>query len=90
MIPAVVLVECLRGTPRDAPTYIFLKNCRILESVPREIWLEAARLRSRAGRGSAVDALVVAYATHGTVMTGDNEDISALAAHARDVTVITI
>ena len=39
-------------------------------------------------RGSAVDAIVVALAEPGgTVLTGDREDIEALAAHADGVIV---
>jgi len=48
----------------------------------------ATELRRKAAKGSAVDALVVAFAEPGgTVLTGDTEDIEALAAHARDVAV---
>ncbi len=51
----------------------------------------AALLRFRATRGSAVDAVVVALAEHGgSVLTGDPEDLRALAAHADGVTVAAI
>lgn len=44
--------------------------------------------RTRAGTGSAVDALVVAVAEPGgIVITGDVDDLGALAAHARGVLV---
>ena len=42
----------------------------------------------RAGQGSAVDAVVVAMAEpDGAVLTHDIEDLQALAAHARNVSV---
>jgi len=48
----------------------------------------AAELRRRARTGSAVDALVVTCAEPGgTVLTGDEADITALAAHATGVSV---
>ena len=48
----------------------------------------AAELRRRARRGSAVDALVVAVAEpDGAVLTGDEADITALAAVSHGVTV---
>ena len=51
----------------------------------------AARLRTLAGRGSAVDALVVAMAEPGgMVVTGDNADIGALAERADNVLVESI
>ncbi|MEX0658750.1 MAG: hypothetical protein WD080_06410 [Egibacteraceae bacterium] len=46
----------------------------------------AAQLRREAGQGSAVDALVVAFAEPGgTVLTGDQADVGALAAYADNV-----
>ena len=52
-------------------------------------WLGAAgTLRTRARTGSAVDALLVALAEPGgTVLTGDAEDLEALAAHADGVLI---
>jgi hypothetical protein len=85
----VVLVECLTGDPgRDAAVNWALKNCTIIEKLPRRQARRAADLRTRAGRGSAVDAIVVAVAEPGgTVVTNDPEDLKALAAHAYGVTV---
>jgi hypothetical protein len=49
----------------------------------------AAVLRASAGRGSAVDALVVAVAEPGgAVLNGDLADLRALAAYADDVIVL--
>src|SRR5262245_55443794 len=89
LIPSVVLVECLQGhTGRDALTNRFLKTCDILGDVPEALARRAALLRRQARRGSAVDALVVAFAEPGgTVITSVPSDLGALARYAHDVTV---
>ena len=89
VVPTPVLVECLQGDPgRDAPTNRLLKSCDVLERVDERVARRAARLRTRSGRGSAVDALVVAVAEPGgSVLTADLGDLRALAACAADVTV---
>lgn len=89
MVPSSVLVECLRGDPTaDAATNRFLEGCKIEIELPFVRARRAAELRRRAGRGSAVDAIVVAFAEpSGTVFTGDEADIRALAAHAIRVSV---
>ena len=84
LVPSVVLVECLQGhAGRDAHANAFLKTCDVVEDVPEHLARRAALLRRRAKRGSAVDALVVAYAEPGgTVLTGDSADLGALAMFA--------
>lgn len=91
-VPSVVLVECLQGhAGRDAVENRFLKTCDVAEVVAQSLARRAATLRRLARRGSAVDALVVAYAEPGgTVLTGDPHDLQALAAHADNVGVIRI
>ena len=91
-VPSVVLVECLHGhAGRDAVENKFLKTCDVAEVVSQSLARRAATLRRLARRGSAVDALVVAYAEPGgTVLTGDPHDLQALAAHADNVGVIRI
>jgi hypothetical protein len=88
-VPTVVLVECLQGhAGRDAVVNRFLKTCDIVEECGERLARRAACLRRRAGRGSAVDALVVAIAEpDGTVLTSDPRDLDALAAHARGVSI---
>lgn len=88
-VPSVVLIECLQGhSGRDAAENRFLKTCDIVESVGEPLARRAAFLRTRARKGSAVDALVVASAEPGgTVLTTDPDDLEALASHARRVTV---
>lgn len=89
VVPSVVLAESLTGdSGRDAITNRFLKTCDIDESVPLALARRAARLRGQARRGSAVDAIVVATAEpNGAVLTGDVDDLVALAAHASGVAV---
>ena len=89
LVPAIVLVECLQGHPgRDAVANRFLKTCDVLEHVPEALARRAAWLRRQARRGSAVDALVVAFAEPGgTVLTTDPGDLEALARRARGVRV---
>lgn len=91
VVPSVVLVECLQGhAGRDAPTNQFLKTCDIAEDIPESIAQRAAQLRRLAKTGSAVDALVVAFAEpDGTALTSDPHDLEALAAHAIGVTILT-
>ena len=88
VVHTVVLAECLSGRPEDARVYRLLKTCRVLEPLPQAVAARAGKLRAKAGRGSAVDRLLVAMAEGGgVVLTEDNDDISALASHARNVTV---
>jgi len=55
-----------------------------VEAVDEPVARRAARLRTGAGRGSAVDAVVVAFAeeTGGVVLTQDPKDLKALAIQA--------
>jgi hypothetical protein len=89
VVPSMVLIESLSGRPRnDVAVHRLLKICEIVEEVSIGLARRAATLRALAGRGSAVDALVVAFAEPGSaVLTGDVDDLSALAAHADDVVV---
>ncbi|MGH9165037.1 MAG: hypothetical protein ACRDZW_05935 [Acidimicrobiales bacterium] len=88
-VPSMVLVESLSGRQRtDAVVNRLLKTCDVVESVSEGMARRAAVLRGRAGRGSAVDALVVAMAEPGGVLlSGDIGDLRGLAAHADGVTV---
>lgn len=89
VVPSVVLVECLQGhAGRDALANRFLKTCDVVEAIPEPLARRAALLRRRSRRGSAVDALVVAFAEpDGTALTSDVDDLKALAAHANRVSV---
>jgi predicted nucleic acid-binding protein len=92
VVPSAVLIECLTGKPgRDAAANRLLKTCVVVVSLAEVLARRAARLRTRAARGSAVDALVVASAEPGGhVVTSGAPDIGALAAHATGVTVIAV
>ena len=85
-----VLVESLTGHGgRDAPANRLLKTCDVVADIDERLARRSAYLRTAAAHGSAVDALVVAAAEpHGSVLTQDADDLEALAAHARDVTVV--
>ena len=92
VVPSIVLVECTEGhAGRDAVTNRFLKTCDISETVSESLARRAAILRRHSRRGSAVDALVVAFAEPGgTVLTSDPRDLQALATHADHVNVVRI
>ncbi len=89
VVPTVVLTESLSGRPRtDAAVNRFLKICIVVEEIPEELARRAGVLRTLAGRGSAVDALIVATAEPGgAVLTGDVGDLGALADHADGVSI---
>jgi hypothetical protein len=92
VIPTMVLVESLQARPgRDATLNQFIGICLLEDSVPLALARRAAELRRRGGKGSAVDALVVALAEpNGAVLTGDMADLHALAAQTKQVTVIGV
>ena len=84
VVPAVVLTEALRGDPRrDLLEERLLGMCDV-EAVDEPVARRAAQLRTGAGRGSAVDAIVVAFAegSGGVVFTQDPTDLKALATQA--------
>lgn len=89
LVPAVVLVEATTGRPGpDANTNRLLKTCDIATDLPEPTARRAAELRHRARKGSAVDAVLVAVAEPGgVVLTGDPDDLRALASHANQVTI---
>ena len=59
-----------------------------MKSYPESLVRRAGELRPKARRGSAVDAILVTTAeSGGTVLSGDSEDLKALAGHADRVRV---
>lgn len=92
VVPSLVLVECLSGQQRtDAVVNLFIKGCQVTDGPHQRLARRAGAIRAKAGRGSAVDAVVVAMAEPGgAVLTGDVKDLSALAAHAQDVSVFSM
>lgn len=92
VVPSPVLIECLQGhAGRDARVNLLLKSCDVVELIDTGLARRAGWLRTRAQKGSAVDALVVAVAEPGgVVLTSDPDDLRALAAYARDVRIVAV
>jgi len=92
IVPTPVVIESLQGdAAKDASANRLLKACDVVEDIPSALARRAASLRTRAGAGSAVDALVVAMAEPGgSVLTSDPDDLVSLASHARDVIVARV
>lgn len=89
VVPTMVLAESTTGAARtDANVNRLLKTCDVEPVVAEATARRAGQLRALARSGSAVDALLVALAEPGgTVLTGDTQDLLALAAHAQDVVI---
>lgn len=92
IVPSLVLVECLTGRQyKDAAVNRFLKRCQVVDGPHERLARRAGSLRAKAGRGSAVDAVVIAMAEPGgAVLTGDFGDLTALAAYAQNVRVFSM
>lgn len=92
VVPSVMLAESITGRQRnDANVNRLLKACDVVEELPEALARRAGQLRFRAQRGSAVDSILVATAEPaGTVLTGDEQDLSALANHADQVTILRV
>jgi predicted nucleic acid-binding protein len=84
VIPAVVIAETTRGGARDAPVNQVIKAVDEVALVTEAVAREAGRLLARARVANAtIDALVVATAARREptiILTGDVDDIRALAA----------
>jgi predicted nucleic acid-binding protein len=89
VVPTIVLAESTSGSARaDANINRLLKTCDVDPIVPALTARRAGYLRARARRGSAVDALLVAIAeSGGMVLTGDPDDLEALAAYSDGVVI---
>ena len=89
LVPSVVLAESTTGRQRnDAAVNRLLNTCDVREDLPASLARRAGELHHLARRGSAVDAVVVASAEPGgVVLSGDVEDLSALASHTNAVRV---
>lgn len=89
LVPSVVLTEVLTGRQhRDATVNQLLNTCDVRQELPTSLARRAGELRHLAGRGSAVEAVVVASAEPGgVVFSGDVKDLSALASHANAVRI---
>ncbi len=89
VVPSIVIVESVTGTARDARVNRLLTACDVVTDLPERVARRAGQLRALARKGSAVDAVVVASAEpDGVVLTGDVEDLTALATYAEGVVVM--
>ena len=89
-IPSVVVAETVRGTAADAPVNRVLKAVGQVDAADEAIGRTAGRLLGDAGSSATVDAVVVATAVEAggaVVLTGDPEDLSALADGHREVVI---
>jgi uncharacterized protein with PIN domain len=93
LVPAVVLAEATTGVgTRDARVNRVLKKA-VIDACDEKVARRAAAIRhsAEAGRGKAIDAIIIATAETSprrTVITGDPKDLRTLAAHADNVRVI--
>lgn len=89
VVPTIVLAESTTGAARtDTNINRFLKSCDVEPIVGERTARRAGYVRARARGGSVVDALLVALAEPGgTVLTGDADDLEALAAYSDGVVI---
>ncbi|WP_419909019.1 PIN domain-containing protein [Candidatus Poriferisodalis sp.] len=92
IVPTIVLAESFSGRERnDVPVHRLLNNCAVVEEISRSQAHRAGKLRTEAGCGSAIDAMLVALAEPGgTVLTEDVKDLVPLAQRADRVSVMTV
>ncbi len=70
---------------------MLLKTCDVSEELPAPLARRSGELRHRARRGCAVDAIVVASAEPGgVILSGDVEDLGALASYANGVRIVRV
>jgi predicted nucleic acid-binding protein len=89
-IPAVVVAETVRGAATDTPVDRVLKAVDEVDVADEEIGRTAGRLLGDAGSTATVDAVVVATAVEAggaVVLTGDPDDLGALAARHGEVII---
>lgn len=89
-IPAVVVAETVRGVAADATVNRVVKAVGEIDVVDEPTGRVAGELLGMAGSSSTVDAIVVATAIEAggaVVLTGDPDDLGALAASNRKVVI---
>ena len=89
-IPSVVVAETVRGVAEDAPVNRVLKAVGDIDSAGEGVGRTAGRLLREAGMSATVDAIVVATAVEAggaVVLTGDPDDLGALAGPHREVVI---
>lgn len=92
-VPAVAVAETIRGGARDAPLNRFLRSVDV-DELDEETARRAGALLAAAGSDQTIDAIVVATASSYVtptdpciVLTRDEVDFTALAAHAPGVRI---
>ena len=92
-VSAVTLTETLRGRPRDARVHALLKAVK-KEPVTPEQGRAAGELLGRTGRADTVDAIVAITAAglgqRVRILTGDVDDLNALTADMKNVSVVPV
>lgn len=88
-MPAVVVAETIRGTPRDAPVNQVIKTVAEVDVVDERRGRIAGALLRAARSSSTVDALVVSMGVGQScvIMTGDPDDLTALAADHPEIVI---
>jgi hypothetical protein len=81
VVPAPVVAQCWRGTPRQAQLARLLAGCRV-ESLDDTRARATGAIAGRAGAADVVDACVVegAIRRQDLVISSDERDLSAIAA----------
>jgi predicted nucleic acid-binding protein len=92
-VSAVTLTETLRGSPRDARIHALLKTVK-KDPVTPEQGRAAGELLGKTGRADTVDAVVAVTAAglgrSVRILTGDVDDLNALTADMKNVSVIPV
>jgi predicted nucleic acid-binding protein len=89
-VPSVVVAETVRGVAADAPANRVLKAVGEITPTDEAVGRRAGRLLGESGSSATIDAIVVATAVEAggaVVLTGDPDDLSALASGHDEVII---
>jgi predicted nucleic acid-binding protein len=89
-VPSVVVAETVRGVAADAPVNRMLKAVGEITPAGEADGRRAGRLLGASGSSATIDAIVVATAIEAggaVVLTGDPDDLSALASGHDEVII---
>jgi predicted nucleic acid-binding protein len=89
-VPSVVVAETVRGVAADAPVNRVLKSVGEITPADEAVGRRAGRLLGASGSRATIDAIVVATALEAggaVVLTGDPDDLSALASGHDEVII---
>lgn len=91
-VPAVVVAETVRGTPRDAPVNRVIRAVGEVDAVAEAEGRVAGSLLRTARSSSTIDALVVASGVGHPciILTSDPDDLRPLAADHTDIVIQAI